>query len=121
RHVGVTSSFPERERRALFEALAPYAAPLAGHPWAHGFNVANSPTGRLAGSAGRWDPREMALDWTPLAPVLVAEVAYDRLDDQRFRHPARFVRWRSDRDARSCALDQLAPAPPQAAEVPRPP
>lgn len=113
RHVGVASSFPEAERRALLAALAPLAVPLAGHPWERGFNVSHSPTGRLAGSAGRWDPREMEMDWTPLAPVRVAEVAYDRLDDLRFRHPGRFVRWRPDRDARSCALAQLdeAPAP----------
>ncbi len=51
----------------------------------------------------------MALDWTAIAPEPVAEVAYDRLDGLRFRHPARLVRWRPDRDARSCALDQLAP------------
>jgi ATP-dependent DNA ligase len=118
RHVGVASSFPERERRALFADLAPLAVPLTGHPWEHGFNVASSPTGRLAGSAGRWDPREMDLDWTPLAPERVVEVAYDRLDDLRFRHPARLLRWRPDRDARSCRIDQLAtdlaapPAPP---------
>ncbi|HET7824051.1 MAG TPA: ATP-dependent DNA ligase [Anaeromyxobacter sp.] len=108
RHVGVASSFPEAERRALFAGLAPLAVPLAGHPWEHGFNVGHSPTGRLAGSAGRWDPREMDMDWMPLAPVRVVEIAYDRLDALRFRHPGRFVRWRPDRDARSCALDQLA-------------
>jgi ATP-dependent DNA ligase len=112
RHVGVASSFPERERRALFAALAPLAVPLEGHPWERGFNVANSPTGRLAGSAGRWDPREMGLDWTPLAPDRVAEVGFDRLDDLRFRHPARLVRWRPDRDARSCRLEQLSDAAP---------
>jgi ATP-dependent DNA ligase len=111
RHVGVASSFPERERRALFAALAPIAVSLVGHPWEHGFNVGSSPTGRLAGSAGRWDPREMAMDWTPLAPERVAEVAYDRLDDLRLRHPARLVRWRPDRDARSCTLEQLSDAP----------
>ena len=52
----------------------------------------------------------MAQDWLPVAPERVAEVAYDQLDGRRFRHPARLVRWRPDRDARSCTLDQLAPA-----------
>jgi ATP-dependent DNA ligase len=108
-HVGVSSSFPDAERRALLERLRPLAVPLAGHPWERGFNVGASPLGRLAGSAGRWDPGLMALDWTAIAPERVAEVAYDRLDGLRFRHPARLVRWRPDRDARSCALDQLAP------------
>ncbi len=106
-HVGVASSFPEADRRALLRELAPLARPLAGHPWEAGFNLGHSPTGRLAGSAGRWDPRERALDWTPLAPGRVAEVAYDRLDGVRFRHPARFVRWRPDRDPRSCTFAQL--------------
>jgi ATP-dependent DNA ligase len=105
--VGVASSFPDADRRTLLEELAPLARPLGGHPWERGFNLAHSPTGRLAGSAGRWDPREMALDWTPLAPQRVAEVAYDRLDGVRFRHPARLVRWRPDREASSCTLDQL--------------
>jgi ATP-dependent DNA ligase len=117
RHVGVTSSFPEHERRAMFAELMRVAVPLEGHPWEHGFNVANNPTGRLAGSAGRWDPREMTMDWTPLAPERVAEVAYDRLDDLRFRHAARLVRWRPDRDARSCTLDQLSTKTPELPEA----
>jgi ATP-dependent DNA ligase len=108
-HVGVASSFPEADRRALFAVLAP-AVPLAGHPWERGFNLGASPVGRLAGSAGRWDPAEMTLDWTALAPERVAEVAYDQLDGLRFRHPARLVRWRPDRDARSCTLEQLGPS-----------
>jgi ATP-dependent DNA ligase len=40
----------------------------------------------------------------------VCEVAYDQLDGQRFRHPARFLRWRPDREPASCTLDQLGPA-----------
>jgi ATP-dependent DNA ligase len=118
RHVGVASSFPEDERRALFATLAPLAVPLPGHPWEHGFNVGHAPTGRLAGSAGRWDPREMTLDWIPLSPERVVEVAYDRTDDLRFRHPARLVRWRPDRDAASCALEQLAAEAPEATRAP---
>lgn len=117
-HVGVSSSFGEGDRRALHERFRPLAVPLAGHPWEHGFNLGASPVGRLAGSAGRWDPALMSLDWTAVAPARVVEVAYDRLDGLRFRHPARLVRFRPDRDPRSCALDQLleaggeAPAPP---------
>jgi ATP-dependent DNA ligase len=38
----------------------------------------------------------------------VAEVAYDRADGGRLRDPARLVRWRPDRDARSCTFDQFA-------------
>lgn len=116
RHVGVASSFTGAQRRMLFQGLQDRRAPLAGHPWEHGFHLEHSPLGRLAGSAGRWDPRTMALDWTPLRPELVCEVGYDRLDGLRFRHPGRFVRWRPDREAASCTADQLAAAPSAAPE-----
>jgi ATP-dependent DNA ligase len=53
----------------------------------------------------------MTLDWVPLRIERVAEVIYDTLDGQRFRHPARFKRWRDDRGARSCTFDQLALVP----------
>jgi ATP-dependent DNA ligase len=117
-HVGVVASLPDAQRVVLHEALSELAVPLAGHPWEHGFNLGRSPTGRLGGAAGRWDPRTMALDWTPIAPALVCEVSYDQLDGLRFRHPARLVRWRPDREAASCSVDQLRPAPPAPATQP---
>jgi ATP-dependent DNA ligase len=49
----------------------------------------------------------MTMDWTPVAPRLVAEVTYDQVDLDRFRHPARFRRWRPDREAASCTFEQL--------------
>jgi ATP-dependent DNA ligase len=106
-HVGIVSSIAEARRRALLEEIAPYVTDLAGHPWERGFLVGGGSTGKLPGAAARWTP-EMTLDWVPLAPELVCEVAYDQLDGHRFRHPARFRRWRPDRDARSCTLAQLA-------------
>jgi ATP-dependent DNA ligase len=65
--------------------------------------------GRLRGAAGRWTP-DMGLDGVPLRPDHVVEVAYDQVDGIRFRHPARFRRWRPDRSARSCKVDQLQEA-----------
>jgi len=113
-HVGVVSSLREPVRRELARELAALAIPLEEHPWAEGYLVGGGTTGRLAGSAGRWTP-DMALDWVPLAPVRVCEVAYDQADGPRFRHPARLVRWRPDRDALSCGLEQLAAPTPEAA------
>src|SRR4051794_4371640 len=107
RHVGVVTSFTAARRRELLDELRPLEVPLAGHPWERGFGLERSPLGRLLGSAGRWAPEEMALDWVPLRPERVAEVAYDQTDGGRFRHPARFRRWRPDRSPRSCTLDQL--------------
>ena len=115
-HVGIASSFTEAQRRELLSELRPLAVPLEGHPWERGFLVGGGSLGRLRGAAGRWTA-EMELDWTPLAPVRVCEVAYDRLDHGRFRHPARFRRWRPDREARSCTFEQLEEASPDLAEL----
>ena len=109
RHVGVATSFTQARRRELFDELRPRAVPLAGHPWEHGYLLGGGRIGRLRGAAGRWDPREMALDWVPVGGDLVCEVAYEQVDNDRLRHPARFRRWRPDRDPSSCLLDQLEP------------
>ena len=37
----------------------------------------------------------------------MVEVRYDHLEGRRFRHMAQFVRWRPDRDPRSCTDAQL--------------
>jgi ATP-dependent DNA ligase len=115
-HVGLATAFSEARRRELLEELSALAVRLHGHPWEHGFLVAGSRVGRLKGAAGRWTP-DMPQDWVPLAPVRVCEVAYDQLDRDRFRHPARFRRWRPDRDPRSCTFEQLAVEPVELAEL----
>ena len=118
RHIGVAASFPVARRAELVEELRPEATSLAGHPWAHGFALERGPTGRLKGSAGAWDPATMALDWVPLRPELVCEVAYDQVDAPgRWRHPARFLRWRPDRDPASCTFEQIEFDPPALADV----
>lgn len=43
----------------------------------------------------------------PLRPERVIEVVFDQLEGNRFRHAVQFVRWRPDRDPRSCTLDQV--------------
>lgn len=116
RHVGVASSFTDVDRHRLLDQVSPLTAALEGHPWEHGFGIGRSPVGRLKGAAGRWAP-DMERDWIPLRPELVCEVAYDQLDDGRFRHPARFCRWRPDRDPRSCSFTQLEVSPPGLREI----
>jgi ATP-dependent DNA ligase len=85
--------------------------PLEGHPWEHGFGLAGSRIGHLAGAAGRWTP-ELERDWVPLRPALVCEVSYDTWEGDRFRHAAQFRRWRPDRDPLTCTFVQLAPLSP---------
>ena len=104
--VGLVQAFSKPERARLADELAAFAVPLAGHPWEHGCAWEGGQTGRLSGVADRPAPDDPP-DWVPLRPVLVAEVAYAQVDGVRFRHPARLVRWRSDRTAESCRVDQL--------------
>jgi ATP-dependent DNA ligase len=106
RHIGVASSFSAATRQTLLAELDRHVMPLAGHPWQQGFGIDPSPVGRLKGAAGRWTP-DLEADWVPVRPDLVCEVAIDQTDGARLRHPARFRRWRPDRDARSCTLDQV--------------
>jgi len=110
RHIGVASSFTEAARARFLEELSPSAIPLEAHPWGDGFLIDASPLGRLKGAAGRWTP-DMAMDWVPIRLDRVCEVQYDRFDGDRLRHPARFLRWRPDRDAASCTFDQLRELP----------
>ncbi len=105
RHVGVSASFTAARRKQLIEELAPYRMDsLDGHPWAAW--AAPAEGARMPGAVSRWSAGK-TLQWEPLRPELVAEVAYDAMEGDRFRHTARFVRWRPDRDPRSCDYSQL--------------
>jgi hypothetical protein len=57
-------------------------------------------------NSSRWNPGK-ELSFVPLRPERVVEVRYDHLEGRRFRHTAQFVRWRPDRDPRSCTYAQL--------------
>src|SRR5437763_651887 len=106
-HVGVAASFPMARRRALVDELAPYRpGGLAGHPWAEWATAAGEWDGRMPGGQSRWNAKR-DLSWEPLRPELVAEVAFDHLQGDRFRHATHFQRWRPDRDPRSCTYAQL--------------
>src|SRR4051794_34648146 len=93
RHVGVASSFARARAVELWEQLRPLVTTLEGHPWEQGFLLEGGGLGRLKGSAGRWAPG-MRQDWIPVRPELVCEVAYEQVDDGRFRHRARLRRFR---------------------------
>jgi ATP-dependent DNA ligase len=99
--VGVIGAFPMARRRELFAALQPLVVDLAEHPWSW---AAGWPGGPEGGS--RWNPKK-DLSFVPLRPERVVEVRYDYLEGARFRHPPQFVRWRPDRDPRSCGFAQL--------------
>lgn len=109
-NLGVASSFSAARRGELRSEVAPYVTDdWEQHPWGGWADAAahhSGATGRLPGAPSRWNAKK-DLSFTPLRPELVAEVAYERVDNGRFRHSARFQRWRSDRDPRSCTFAQL--------------
>jgi ATP-dependent DNA ligase len=106
-HVGVASSFSAARRRELVAEIEPYrAGALDGHPWREWADPAAHEEGRKPGGLSRWSAGK-DLSWEPLRIELVAEVAYEHLQGDRFRHTARFQRWRPDREPASCTYEQL--------------
>ncbi len=92
-HVGFTSAIPAEDRAALTKRLEALVE-------APGF------TGSAPGGPSRWST-ERSGDWEPLRPELVAEVRYDHVTGNRFRHGTKFLRWRPDKAPRQCRFDQL--------------
>ena len=106
-HVGVCASFPMRRREELLTELEPLRMPsVEGHPWAAWADEEAHASDRMPGAPSRWSGGK-DLSWMPLRPERVVEVAYDHMQGDRFRHTARFRRWRPDRDPGSCTYAQL--------------
>ena len=87
--VGHTSGFRAAEKRSLVEKLAPYETGERG-----------------MGDPSRWAPSASS-SGSRLRPELVVEVTFDHVSDGRIRHGTKVLRWRDDRDPRSCLLSQL--------------
>jgi ATP-dependent DNA ligase len=107
-HVGVSAAFTMKRRAELVEELKPLRMEdVSDHPWAAWADEAAHASARLPGAPSRWTGKK-DLSWVPLRPERVAEVAYDHMENgQRFRHTARFRRWRPDRTPESCTYAQL--------------
>ena len=97
-HVGFTTTIANEERPELTRKLRASQAPP-------GF------TGRAPGVSSRWST-ERSGEWEPLRPELVVEVRYDHVTRDRFRHGTRLLRFRPDKPARQCTIDQII-APPR--------
>jgi ATP-dependent DNA ligase len=107
--VGVVGAFPMARRRELFIELQPLVTTFEGHPWDWGaWQREAEAEGRTwrGSTSSRWNPGK-ELSFVPLRPERVVEVRYDHLEGRRFRHTAQFIRWRPDRDPRSCTYAQL--------------
>ena len=114
-HVGVASGFAAARRRELVGELAPLRpGAIDDHPWREWATaqLAEEAAGRrMPGAQSRWN-RGKDLTWEPLRVERVAEVAYDHLQGDRFRHATRLVRWRPDRRPDDCRYDQLETTAP---------
>ena len=93
--IGHCSGFGDADRVEIFERFKELIAQdsFGGHA-------------RAPGAQSRWSAGK-ELDWTPVEAGVVAEVSYDQLEGDRFRHATRFHRWRPDKDPLRCTMDQL--------------
>ena len=102
--VGVIGAFPMARRRELFTELQPLVTTFDGHPWNWARQEARDAAPRARPEHSRWNAGK-DLSFIPLRPERVVEVRYDHMEGPRFRHTAQFVRWRPDRDPRSCTYE----------------
>lgn len=93
--IGHCSGFPDSDREAIFERFMELRADES-------FDEA----ARAPGGPSRWSADKDS-SWTPVQPGIVVEVSYDQMEGDRFRHASRFHRWRPDKDALQCTMDQL--------------
>ena len=92
-HVGFSSSVRNEDREQLTKKLEKIVKPP-------GF------TGKAPGGLSRWSTKH-SMEWQPVEPKLVAEVRFDHFTGGRFRHGAKFLRWRPDKNPRQCTMEQV--------------
>jgi ATP-dependent DNA ligase len=93
--IGHCSGFPDADRVEIYERFMELRA-----------DDSFDETARAPGGPSRWSAGKDN-SWTPVQPGVVVEVSYDQLEGDRFRHASRFHRWRPDKDASQCTMDQL--------------
>jgi ATP-dependent DNA ligase len=94
-YIGHTSSIKKTERDDLTKQLEALGA---DNP----FEV------RVPGGPSRWATAKSG-EWEPVTPRLVCEVEYDYFSQGRFRHGSKFLRWRPEKEPRSCTMEQVKP------------
>ena len=104
--IGHCSGFPAADRAEMLTMFESLRSPDSFDAGA-----------RAPGAVSRWSTAK-SMEWTPIQPGVVVEVSYDQLQNNRFRHATRFHRWRPDKPATECTMDQLErPAGPGFSEV----
>ena len=95
--IGHCSGFPDHDRKDLLRRFEEIRADDS---------FGSAGTVRRPGGESRWTG-DKDLSWVAVTPGVVVEVSYDQLTGARFRHATRFERWRPDKDAAQCTIDQL--------------
>jgi ATP-dependent DNA ligase len=90
RVVGHCSGLTAKAKRELVDSLAPYETGERG-----------------SSDPSRWSA-DRNLEWVALRPELVVEIDFDHVSAGRIRHGAKLRRWREDKSARECMIEQLA-------------
>jgi len=93
--IGHCSGFPSSDRIDIYDRFMELRADESFD------EAARAPGGPRRWSSGKDN------SWIPVQPGVVVEVSYDQLEGDRFRHASRFHRWRPDKDATDCTMDQL--------------
>lgn len=93
--IGHCSGFPDVDRVEIYNRFLELRSEESFD------HEARAPGGQSRWAAGKDN------SWTPVQPGVVVEVSYDQLEGDRFRHASRFHRWRPDKDAAQCTMDQL--------------
>ena len=114
-HVGVASAMAAKLRTELAAEVEDLrAGALAEHPWkdwAEAIQPDAASGQRMPGGQNRWNAKK-DMSWEPLRIERVCEVEFEGLMNGRFRHNARFRRWRPDKDPADCTYAQLETIPP---------
>jgi ATP-dependent DNA ligase len=114
-HVGVASAMSAKLRTQLAGEVDDLrAGALDDHPWkdwAQSMSDAAAQGQRMPGGPSRWNATK-DLSWEPLRIERVCEVEFEGMMSGRFRHNARFRRWRPDKDPADCTYAQLETVPP---------
>ena len=93
--IGHCSGFPDVDRVEIYDRFTELRSEDS-------FDEA----ARAPGGPSRWSGGKDN-SWIPVQQGVVIEVSYDQLEGDRFRHASRFHRWRPDKDAVDCTMDQL--------------
>ena len=102
-HVGFCSAFTAEQRKELTPKLEKLRRAV---------NKGGGFSGRAPGGPSRWST-ERSTEWVAVAPKLVVEVTYDHFTQGRFRHGTNFLRFRPDKAAKQCTMEQVTSTLPR--------